>query len=126
ASFIGEESVLRARLEHIDDKAASVAVGSARVAVPAGPLAGQGAGALVGLFVRPGRLRIGGGEGALDGSVSAVIFRGDHIDLYVEAPHVAATRVLIRLPQTETAPQVGDRVTIVIDGRDATAFPCEA
>jgi ABC-type Fe3+/spermidine/putrescine transport system ATPase subunit len=126
ASFIGEESVLRARLEHIDGEIATVAVGPARIGVPAQPLAGQGIGALVDLFLRPERLHIGGDGGAFEGGVSAVIFRGDHIELYVEAPHVATARVLIRLPQTETAPQVGDRVTVTIDGRDATAFPREA
>jgi ABC-type Fe3+/spermidine/putrescine transport system ATPase subunit len=125
ASFIGEESVLRARLDHLDEEIATVAVGPARISVPGKPLAGQGIGALVDLFVRPERLRIGGEGGAFEGSVGAVVFRGDHIELYVEAPHVAAAHVLIRLPQTEIAPEVGDRVTIAIDGRDATAFPCE-
>jgi ABC-type Fe3+/spermidine/putrescine transport system ATPase subunit len=122
ASFIGEGSVLRARLERIDGETATVAIGPARVSVPAAPLAGVSLGALVDLFVRPEQLGVAT-EAAFEGTVAATVFQGGHIDLYVDAPHVAATRVLARLPFLEDPPGIGDRVGIAISGRDACAFP---
>jgi ABC-type Fe3+/spermidine/putrescine transport system ATPase subunit len=125
ASFIGEGSVLRARLDRIDDRAAAVMVGSSRVIVPAQPLAGLTNGALVDLFVRPEQLRIATEHGAFKGSVVATSFQGDHVDVYVDAPEVATTRVQVQVPFVERVPSVGDGVVIGIDGCEATAFPHE-
>jgi ABC-type Fe3+/spermidine/putrescine transport system ATPase subunit len=126
ASFIGEGSVLRAQLDRIGGSEATVMVGTSRITVPAQPLAGLSSGALVDLFVRPEQLRIATDHGAFAGSVVATSFQGDHVDIYVDAPGAAATRVQLRLPCVEPLPSVGVRVAIAIDGREATAFPHEA
>jgi putative spermidine/putrescine transport system ATP-binding protein/spermidine/putrescine transport system ATP-binding protein len=123
ASFIGERSVLRARFDRIDGTMATVMIGPTRITVPSEPLAGLNAGVLVDVFARPEQLRMTTDQAAFEGSVAAAIFQGDHVDLYVDAPHVASTRVLVRLPAIETVPGVGERVAIAIDGVDAIAFP---
>jgi ABC-type Fe3+/spermidine/putrescine transport system ATPase subunit len=126
ASFIGERSVLRARFDRIDGTMATVMIGPTRITVPSEPLAGLNASVLVDVFVRPEQLRMTTDHAAFEGSVAAAIFQGDHVDLYVDAPHAASTRVLVRLPAIETVPSVGERVAIAIDGVDAIAFPCSA
>jgi ABC-type Fe3+/spermidine/putrescine transport system ATPase subunit len=123
ASFIGEGSVLRAQLDRVGGSEATVMVGTSRITVPAEPLAGLNSGALVDLFVRPEQLRIATDHGAFMGSVVSTSFQGDHVDIYVDAPDAAATRVQLRLPCVEPVPSAGDRVAIAIDGREATAFP---
>src|SRR5215468_1236674 len=60
ASFIGDANVLRARLERIDGAVATVALGAARVAVPARTLQGAAVGNPIDLFVRPEGLRVAG------------------------------------------------------------------
>src|SRR5580704_3653661 len=125
ASFIGERSVLRARFDRIDGTMATVMIGPTRITVPSEPLAGLNAGVLVDVFVRPEQLRMTTDHAAFEGSVAAAIFQGDHVDLYVDAPHAASTRVLVRLPAIETVPSVAERVAIAIDGVDAIAFPSE-
>jgi putative spermidine/putrescine transport system ATP-binding protein/spermidine/putrescine transport system ATP-binding protein len=125
ASFIGEGSVLRARLERIDDRVAMVMVGSSHISVPAQPLTGLTSGALVDLFVRPEQLRIATDHEAFKGSVIATSFQGDHVDVYVDVPDAASTRVQVRVPFVERAPSVGDRIAVAIDGCEATAFPNE-
>jgi len=123
ASFIGEGSVLRARLDRIDDRAATVMVGSSRIIVPAQPLTGLTSGAPVDLFVRPEQLRIATDHGVFRGRVVATSFQGDHVDVYVDAPDAAAARVQVRVPFLERVPSVGDAVAIAIDDCEATAFP---
>jgi ABC-type Fe3+/spermidine/putrescine transport system ATPase subunit len=123
ASFIGEGSVLRARLEGIDDRVATVMVGSSRIIVPPQPLTGLTSGALVDLFVRPEQLRLATDHGVFKGRVVATSFQGDHVDVYVDAPDAASTRVQVRVPFVEQLPSVGDGVAIAIDGCEATAFP---
>jgi ABC-type Fe3+/spermidine/putrescine transport system ATPase subunit len=125
ASFIGEGSVLRARLERIDDRAATVMVGGSHIIVPAEPLTGLTRGALVDLFVRPEQLRIATDHEAFKGSVVATSFQGDHVDVFVDVPDAATTRVQVRVPFVEGAPSVGDRIAVAIDGCEATAFPHE-
>jgi spermidine/putrescine ABC transporter ATP-binding subunit len=123
ASFIGEGSVLRARLERIDGETATVAIGPARVSVPAAPLVGVAAGTLVDLFVRPEQLSVDA-DAAFEGSVAATAYQGDRIDLHIDAPHAATTRVLVRLPCLDNPPTIGDRIGIAISARDACAFLC--
>jgi putative spermidine/putrescine transport system ATP-binding protein/spermidine/putrescine transport system ATP-binding protein len=125
ASFIGERSVLRARFDRIDGTMATVMIGPTRITVPSEPLAGLNASVLVDVFVRPEQLRMTTDHAAFEGSVAAAIFQGNHVDLYVDAPHAASTRVLVRLPAIETVPSVGERLAIAIDGVDAIAFPSE-
>jgi len=126
ASFIGEGSVLQARLERIDSRDAAVRVGTKLVTVPAAPLAALSPGVLVDLFVRPEQLRLATDDPAFEGTVTTAVYQGDHVDLHIAAPHAASTRVLMRLSCQNAAPQAGSRIGIAVEGRDATAFPKEA
>ena len=127
ASFIGEGSLLRARLESIQTGTAMVSIGKTRVAVPAAPLAGLAPGTMVDLFIRPEHLRVSAaaGDGAFEGAVAASIYQGDHVDLYVDAPQAAAARVLMRLSAREAvgAWSSGSTIAVGISGNDAVAFP---
>src|SRR5215510_11916154 len=53
ASFIGEVTVFRGRLERTDGATATIAAGAARVPVPAAPLGNLAPGAAVELIIRP-------------------------------------------------------------------------
>ena len=127
ASFIGDVNVLSARLERNDGPTATVAVGGARVLVPAGPLKAVEPGGTVDLFLRPEDLRIGreGDAIAAHGNVAAQIYQGGHIDLYVEVPEAASGRVLLRLPAQEASAfsSAGKDIAITFAGADAVAFP---
>jgi spermidine/putrescine ABC transporter ATP-binding subunit len=126
ASFIGEGSLLRARLEHVNSDGAIVSVGRAKIAVPAAPLSGLAAGAEVDLFVRPQHLHVGSGaDGAFEGCVATAIYQGDHVDLYVEAPEASNGRLMMRLAARDAAALsgTGATVSIAIIGEDAVAFP---
>ena len=127
ASFIGDVNVLSARLERNDGATATVAVGGARVLVPAGPLKAVEPGGTVDLFLRPEDLRVAReGEGiAAHGNVAAQIYQGGHIDLYVEVPEAASGRVLLRLPAQEASAfsSAGKDIAITFAGADAVAFP---
>jgi putative spermidine/putrescine transport system ATP-binding protein len=134
ASFIGEGSLLRARLDRIEGPSAVVMIGTTAIAVPAAPLAGAAAGAIVDLFIRPEHLRVANtGAASFEGVVAASIYQGGHVDLYIDAPHVAAARVLMRLNAADTSYAgtsyagtswaSGSKVAIAIGGNDAVAFP---
>ena len=127
ASFIGDVNVLSARLERNDGATATVAVGGARVLVPAGPLKAVEPGGTVDLFLRPEDLRVAReGEGiAAHGNVAAQIYQGGHIDLYVEVPEAASGRMLLRLPAQEASAfsSAGKDIAITFAGADAVAFP---
>jgi spermidine/putrescine ABC transporter ATP-binding subunit len=127
ASFIGDVNVLSARLERNDGATATVAVGGARVLVPAGPLKAVEPGGTVDLFLRPEDLRVAreGEAIATHGNVAAQIYQGGHIDLYVEVPEAASGRVLLRLPAQEATAfsSAGTGIAITFAGVDAVAFP---
>ncbi len=126
ASFVGDVNVLRARLERIDGATATIALGSARVSVPAGRLAGLAPGAMVDLFVRPEDLRTAEeAAAALAGTVAARVYQGGHVDLYIEAPEAASGRVLLRLPGHAAMARwpVGARIGLAIPTSEAVAFP---
>jgi spermidine/putrescine ABC transporter ATP-binding subunit len=128
ASFIGDVNVLSARLERNDGATATVAVGGARVLVPAGPLKAVEPGGTVDLFLRPEDLRVAreGEAIAAHGNVAAQIYQGGHIDLYVEVPQAASGRVLLRLPAHAAAssvPPPGTRIGIAMISVEAVAFP---
>jgi putative spermidine/putrescine transport system ATP-binding protein len=125
ASFIGEVTVFRGRIEWIDGGGATVAVGGARVPVPAEPLAGLGTGAAVELFIRPEHLRRAQPNEAVlaEGTVAARVYQGSHVDLHVQAPEVAAARILVRLTGQDVSAPVGARIAVATNGADAVAFP---
>jgi spermidine/putrescine ABC transporter ATP-binding subunit len=128
ASFIGEGSLLRARLDRVEGPHAVVMIGTTAIRVPLAPLAGVAPGAIVDLFIRPEHLRIPSlGTPTFEGTVATSIYQGGHVDLYIDAPHVAAARVLVRLSAADgTSWANGTKVAITIGGDDAVAFPQEA
>ena len=127
ASFIGDVNVLSARLKRNDGPTATVAVGGARVLVPAGPLKAVEPGGTVDLFLRPEDLRVAreGEAIAAHGNVATQIYQGGHIDLYVEVPEAASGRMLLRLPAQEASAfsSAGKDIAITFAGADAVAFP---
>ena len=123
ASFIGEVSVLRARLERGDNEGAVVRIGAVSITVPAGPLAGQSPGSMVDLFVRPEQLRLAAGDVAVEGNIASTVYQGDHVDIYIDAPGVASTRILMRLSSQDRVPATGARIGLAIGGHDVSAFP---
>jgi spermidine/putrescine ABC transporter ATP-binding subunit len=127
ASFIGDVNVLSARVERDDGATATIAVGGARVLVPAGPLKAVEPGGTVDLFLRPEDLRVAreGEAIAVHGLVRTQVYQGAHIDLYVEVPQAASGRVLLRLTAHEgsSVPPPGTRIDIAIISGEAVAFP---
>jgi putative spermidine/putrescine transport system ATP-binding protein/spermidine/putrescine transport system ATP-binding protein len=126
ASFVGDVNVLHARLEQVDGPSATLALGPARVLVPASTLQGAAPGAMVDLFVRPEQLRVAG-DGtpvAVHGIVAAQIYQGGHVDLYVDVPEAASGRVLIRVPGREGMSlwPAGTRIGITLAVDRAIAF----
>jgi putative spermidine/putrescine transport system ATP-binding protein/spermidine/putrescine transport system ATP-binding protein len=125
ASFVGDVNILPARLERIDGATAVVALGVARVEVPARPLAGAAIGAQVDLFVRPEELRVAEeAAGAVHGTVAAQIYQGGHVDLYVDVPEAASGRVLLRVSGHEAMARwpAGTRIGIGLVSDNAIAF----
>jgi putative spermidine/putrescine transport system ATP-binding protein len=128
ASFIGEVTVFRGRLERIDGASAMIAAGAARVWVPVQPLAALPAGAAVDLFVRPEHLRPAQpGDAVLaEGTVAAHVYQGGHVDFHVDAPQIAASRILMRVTGQDLRWPVGTRVALTTSGADAVGFPAAA
>lgn len=128
AAFVGDTSVIPARLEHVGDPASTVIVGAARVSVPTRLVEGLVTGALVDLLVRPEQLAIADDTQpvALEGIVAAQVYQGGHVDLHIQVD-TALTRLLIRLPghQPTTRWSVGSRVGVAITTAEAVAFPHE-
>jgi putative spermidine/putrescine transport system ATP-binding protein/spermidine/putrescine transport system ATP-binding protein len=129
ASFIGDANVLGARLERIDGAVATIALGAARVTVPARTLQAAAVGDAVDLFVRPEALRVADTEGAaaVHGTIAAQVYQGGHIDLYVEVPQVLSGRVLLRVPSHEanSLPPPGTRIGIALAADAGVAFRAE-
>jgi len=126
ASFVGDVNVLRARLERCDGRAAIVTLGAARVKVPSGPLDDAAPGATVDLFVRPEDLRVADHDTAAiaHGVVAAQVYQGGHVDLHVECPEAASTRVLLRIPGQAAITRwpIGTRVGLALATEEAVAF----
>jgi len=126
ASFIGEGSWLRAKLDRFGGAKGLVTIGKTIVEVPAEPLAGMATGANVDLFVRPEHLHVEtANETGLDGTIAASIYQGGHIDLYVDMPQVSPAHILMRLSAKDANGlwNPGERISISVSGDDAVAFP---
>jgi len=127
ASFVGDANVLHARLERFEGASAIVALGAARVAVPADALSGLAAGAPVDLFVRPEQLRIAepGQAVATQGIVATHVYQGGHVDLYADVAEMAHGRLLIRLPGHDAIARwpVGARIAVTLGDAETVAFP---
>jgi spermidine/putrescine ABC transporter ATP-binding subunit len=127
ASFVGDVNVLRARLERRDGAAAMVVLGDARVKVPGAPLGAAAPGAAVDLFVRPEDLRVVDNHAAAvaHGVVSAQVYQGGHVDLYVDIADAASARMLLRIPGQAAMARwpVGTRIGVSLATEEAVAFP---
>jgi putative spermidine/putrescine transport system ATP-binding protein len=125
ASFVGDVNVLRGRLDRVDGQAI-VTMGAARISVPREPLARVQSGDRVDLFIRPEQLRFAnaGEPIAVEGTVAAHIYQGGYVNLYLEAPEVCTSRILVRSlePDAITRWPTGTRVGVSIACSDAMAF----
>ena len=126
ASFVGDVNVLPARLVRIEKTAAEVLVGEQRVTVSSRTLEDVQPGTALDLFVRPEDLRVAeaGAPAAAHGKVAAQIYQGGHVDLYIDAPEIAAARVLMRLvgPEGMTRWPPGARIGISLTASNAVVF----
>ena len=127
ASFVGDANVLRCRLESIDASDAVVALGNARVKVPASALKGLSPSAAVDLFIRPEQLQVSdsGGSCASVGKIVTMVYQGGHVDLYLDSADCVSGRLLVRLPAHEAMLRwpMGTLVNISIDRSNVVAFP---
>jgi putative spermidine/putrescine transport system ATP-binding protein len=128
ASFVGDVNVIRGRLTRVDGQAIAM-LGAARISVPKEPLARVRSGDHIDLFVRPEQLRFAN-EGepiAVEGTVAAHIYQGGYVNLYLEAPEVCASRILVRSLEPDAINRwpTGTRVGVSIAGSDVMAFEVE-
>jgi putative spermidine/putrescine transport system ATP-binding protein/spermidine/putrescine transport system ATP-binding protein len=83
----------------------------------------------VDLFVRPEQMRFAnsGEPIALEGTVAAHIYQGGYVNLYLEAPEVCTSRLLIRSLEPDAINRwpTGTRVGVTIAGADVMAFEPE-
>ena len=125
ASFVGDVNVLSGRLARVDGRAI-VTLGAARISVPGEPLARVQAGDRVDLFVRPEQLRIARTAEpiAVEGTIAAHVYQGGYVNLYLEAPEVCTTRILVRSLEPDAVSRwpTGTRIGISIADSDAMAF----
>jgi putative spermidine/putrescine transport system ATP-binding protein len=128
ASFVGDVNVLRGRLDRVDGKAI-VTLGAARISVPREPLALVHSGDHVDLFIRPEQLRFAnaGEPIAVEATVAAHIYQGGHVNLYLEAPEVCSSHILVRSLEPDAIERwrTGTRVGVSITSTDAIAFELE-
>jgi putative spermidine/putrescine transport system ATP-binding protein/spermidine/putrescine transport system ATP-binding protein len=126
ASFVGDVNVLRARFDSVAGGVAIVTLGAARISVPREPLAHARHGDRVDLFIRPEQLHFASSSEPIvtEGTVAAHIYQGGHVNLYIDAPAVSASRLLMRSlePDAITRWPTGTRLGVSIVGTDAIAF----
>jgi putative spermidine/putrescine transport system ATP-binding protein/spermidine/putrescine transport system ATP-binding protein len=101
-----------------------------RLEVPEAPLAQAAIGDVVDVFIRPEHLALTSGStpGSLRGTVTAQVFQGDHIDLYIDVAGIAREPVLLRAPGIAALSScpVGTEVGLVVRSNDVVAFLPEA
>ena len=126
ASFIGDANVLRGRLEGIEGAFAVVAVGTARVKVPGGPLAEVARSSPVDLFVRPEHLAISEATeaSAASGTIATHVYQGGYVDTYIESGAASRDRLLVRSAGHEAMARwpTGTRVGLSITCGEGVAF----
>lgn len=130
ASFVGDTNVLRGRLDRIDESHAIVAVGTARIKVPAGPLRGVAASAPVDLFMRPEQLAVTrtsgpAGESCVGtGTILAQVYQGGYVDLHVACADLSAGRLLVRMSGVQATGSwpIGAQVGISATTDEAIGF----
>jgi len=128
ASFVGDVNVLRGRLDRVNGQTI-VILGAAKISVSTEPLARAQSGDRVDLFVRPEQLRFAnvGEPIAVEGIVAAHIYQGGYVNLYLEAPEVCSSRILVRSLEPDAISRwpIGTRVGVSIASSDAMAFEAE-
>jgi ABC-type Fe3+/spermidine/putrescine transport system ATPase subunit len=129
ASFVGDVNVLRGRLDRVGGQAIAM-LGAASIAVAEEALARVQTGDGVDLFVRPEQLRFAkpGDAIAVEGTVAAHIYQGGYVNLYLEAPEVCTSRILVRSLEPDAINRwpAGTRVGVAIAGSDIMAFEAES
>ncbi|WP_245003237.1 ABC transporter ATP-binding protein [Bradyrhizobium arachidis] len=130
ASFVGNVNVLTGGLLERRGEVATVSVGDMRLEVPAAPLAKLAIGDVVDVFIRPEHLAVTSEStpGSLRGTVTAQVFQGDHIDLYIEIAGVVREPILLRAPGVAALSScpAGTEVGLIVGSDDVVAFPREA
>jgi len=126
ASFVGDANVLRGRLDRIDGTRAIVALGTAQITVPFGPLLGVVASGAVDVLVRPEQLQLTelNASSTSNGTIVARVYQGGHVDLHVECADSVRGRLLVRLSGPEAAKSwpIGTRVGISVSPHEGIAF----
>ncbi|WP_426611226.1 ABC transporter ATP-binding protein [Bradyrhizobium sp. McL0616] len=129
ASFVGDVNVLAGCLAARHGEVATVSIGGMHIEVPAAPLAKLAIGDVVDVFVRPEHFAVTSARapGSLPGTVTAQIFQGDHIDLYIEIADVARKAVLLRTAGSAALSScpVGAEVGLIVESHDVVAFAPE-
>jgi putative spermidine/putrescine transport system ATP-binding protein len=127
ASFVGDTNCLRGELLGIAGLEAVIALGGAQIKVGSEHLAAARPSALVDLFVRPERLRVGAPNepGAMVGQIVAQTYHGGHVDLQIACRACSDGLLLVRSAgdQAMTRWPPGVEVGISIDAEGCTAFP---
>jgi len=128
ASFVGDVNVLRARLDAVHDKTATISLGEASITVARQPFAASKPGDFAELFVRPEQLRFArpGDAIAAQGTVATHVYQGGHVDLYVHSAAASGGRLLVRSsePDAITRWPVGAVLGVTISAAQPIAFPC--
>lgn len=130
ASFVGDVNVLTGRLVARRGEVATVSIGDMHIEVSAAALAKLAVGDLVDVFVRPEHFAVTAATtpGSLRGTVTAQVFQGDHIDLFINAAGVAREPVVLRtagIAALSSCP-VGTEVGLIVASDDVVAFATEA
>ena len=127
ASFVGDANVLRGRLERIDAADAIITWGGVKARVPAAPWPGSHRGGAVDLFVRPEQLEVSDVPGTHTsvGTIAVQVYRGGHVDLYLDSANCLSGRLLVSLPAHETMLHwsAGTQVNVSIGGGCIVGFP---
>jgi putative spermidine/putrescine transport system ATP-binding protein len=127
ASFVGDTNCLRGELLGIAGLEAVIALGGAQIKVGSEHLAAARPSALVDLFVRPERLRIGAPNepGTMAGQIVAQTYHGGHVDLQIACRACSDGLLLVRSAgdQAMTRWPAGVEVGISVDAEGCTAFP---
>ena len=129
ASFVGDVNVLRARLDRVDGQEPS-----SRWAQQGYPFresrSPESAPAIASICLygpNSCASQMQSEPIAVEGTVAAHIYQGGHVNLYLDAPEVCTSRLLVRSlePDAITRWPTGTRVGVSIVGTDAIAFEAE-
>lgn len=130
ASFVGDVNILAGCLVARHGEVATVSIGDVHLEVPTAPLTRLAIGDVVDVFIRPEHFAVTSAcaPGSLRGTVTAQVFQGDHIDLYIEIADIAGEPVLLRtvgIVALSSCP-VGAEVGLIVGSDDIVAFATEA